>query len=81
MQNFIDKTMVILVPFLSYDSNLKLYDIRLFNSLEFFAPIITGIVIEKKYIGRSRGLIASYFNSFFALTLIGLIGEDTVFYA
>ncbi len=52
--------MVILIPFLSHDSNLKLYDIPLFSSLELFAPVISGIVIEKKYIGRSRGLIVSY---------------------
>ena len=72
--------MIIMIPFLSHDRHLKLYDIPLFSLLELFAPMLACIVIDKKIIGRNRGLGMSYFICSVSLIFIGFFGEHALLF-
>ena len=79
-QNLIDKGVIVLIPFLSKDSEQELVDLPLYNILELFAPFLASYLIDKKSFGRKRGLLMGYVIVIIAMALLYTFRNDAVFF-
>lgn len=78
VHNILDKAIIVLIPFIAEDSKQALSDLPIFYSMELLSPWVACAVIDRREVGRKRGLQAGYVCCFAALLLMYFLRDNAV---
>ena len=80
--NLLDKSFMIILPFVFMSSDQTLLSLFVAHSVELPAALLSGVLIDsRKWGGRVRGLQGGFFLLNLSLLSLALVGEQTVLVA